>query len=176
MFKKKYILIIGGLLLFIFLTTTISSITLNYVESNQKWTFHHLEDQIKVGSQQLQFYFGCLRSNLLGIKRYLRATNMKMDEKLYNFLELVSGHQPNAILEIIILDSNGNVIACTNPSSAGLNFRESEYFKNAHYTTSKVYLSKVLSFSDLSGLSEDMPPIINDPLEALKWLKLRHAA
>lgn len=165
MFKRKYILIIGGLLLFICLDVAILSITLNYVESNREWTFRQFEEQVKAGSQQLQFYFRSLRSNLLGIERYLRATDMKVDEELYGCLEFVMGYQRNAISEIIILDSNGNVIAGTNPSSARLSFRKSEYFKKIRHTASKVYLSEVIIVSDLSRGPEDMPRIIKDPLD-----------
>jgi hypothetical protein len=109
-FKRRYMLIFGGILIFLIFVIVILSVTFSYVKSNRKWTLRELEEQVKAGSEQLQFYFGSLRSDLLRIERYLAKTNMKVDEELYSYLDFVRGDRPDAIPAILIMDANGNVV------------------------------------------------------------------
>jgi len=165
MFKKKYMLISGGTLVFLCFVIGVLSVTLNYVKLNQEWALRELKEQVKAGSEQLQFYFKSLRSDLIKIERYMANNNMKVDEELYGYLNFVRSDRPNAIPAILILDANGNVVASTNPSLVQSSFRESEYFKNIRHSTNKVYLSEAIAVSDLPGRSGAASTIIKDPLD-----------
>jgi len=169
MFKKKYMLIFGGALVFLVFIIGILSVTFNYVKLNRVWALRELEEQVKAGSEQVQFYFRSLRSDLLGIERYLANSNMKVGEELYGYLDFVMGHHPNAIPEILIFDVNGKVVAGTNPASAQSSFQESKYFKNTQNLPNKVYLSEAILVSDLLSRSEVAPKIFMDPLD-LGWV------
>lgn len=165
MFKKKYMLIVGGALVFLVFIIGILSVMFNYVKLNREWAMRELEEQVKSGSKQLQFYFRDMCSHLLRIQRYLANSNMKVDEELYCYLDFVRGHHPDAVQEIFILDANGKVVASTNPASAQSSFQESKYFKNTQHIPNKVYLSEVIIVSDLSSRSEVAPKIFMDPLD-----------
>lgn len=169
MFEKKYRLVFGGILVFLVFIVGTLSITLNYVKSNREWALRELEDEVRAGSEQIQFYFGSLRSDLLRIEKYLANSDMKVDEELYGYLEFIRGHHPGAIPEILILGTNGTVVASTNPASVQSSFRESEYFKNAQHTANEVYLSEAITVSDLSGRPEDASKVFEDPLD-LGWV------
>ncbi len=163
--KKKYPLIFLGILIFFVFTIAILSLTLNYVKLNRESTLRALEEQVKSGSEQLQFYFRSLRSDLFRIERYLANTNMKVDEELYRYLDFVKGLRPDAIPAILILDANGNAVANTNPALVRVNFWESECFKNIQHTSNRIYLSEAIVLSDLSGRSEAPSKIFEDPLD-----------
>ena len=165
MFKKKYMLIVGGALVFLVFIIGILSITFNYVRLNREWALRELEEDIKAGSHQLQFYLESLHSDLLRIEKNLANSNMKVSEELYGYLDFVMGHHPNAIQEIFILDVNGKVIAGTNPASVQSSFQESKYFKNTKHIPNKVYLSEAITVSDLLNRSEVAPKIFIDPLD-----------
>ena len=165
MFKKKYMLIVGGALVFLVFIIGILSITFNYVRLNREWALRELEEDIKAGSHQLQFYLESLHSDLLRIEKNLANSNMKVSEELYGYLDFVMGHHPNAIQEIFILDVNGKVIAGTNPASVQSSFQESKYFKNTQHIPNKVYLSEAITVSDLLNRSEVAPKIFIDPLD-----------
>ncbi|MBW2648163.1 MAG: cache domain-containing protein, partial [Deltaproteobacteria bacterium] len=162
--KKKYPLIFLGILIFLVFTIAILSLTLNYVKLNQESALRALEEQVKSGSEQLQFYFSSLRSDLLRIERYLANTNMKVDEELYRYLDFVKGLRPNAIPAILILDANGNAVANTNPALVRVNFWKSECFKNIQHTPNRIYLTEAIVLSDLSGRSEAPSKIFEDSL------------
>lgn len=169
MFKRRYTLIFVGSLVFLAFIIVILRVTFSYVNLNRDWTLHQLEEEVKAGSEQLQFYFGSLRSDLVRIKRYLANSNMKVDEALHGYLDFVRGVRPNAIPEILILDTNGNMVAGTNPASLQPSFRESEYFKNTQHAPNKVYLSRVIAISAFLTRSEVASKIFEDPLD-LGWL------
>ncbi|MBE9581275.1 MAG: PAS domain-containing protein [Proteobacteria bacterium] len=165
MFKKKHMLIVGGALVFLVFIIGVLSVTFNYVKLNREWVLHEFENNIKTGSEELQFYLESLRSDLLRIDKYLANSNMKVGEELYGYLNFVMGHHPNAIPEILILDVNGKVVAGTNPASAQSSFQESKYFKNTQHIPNKVYLSEAIIVSDLLSRSEVAPKIFMDPLD-----------
>jgi two-component system sensor histidine kinase UhpB len=164
-FKKKYALISLGALLFLAFIICISSITINYVKLDREWALRELEEQVKSGSKQLRFYFEDICSDVVGIERCLANTKMTVGEQLYSCLDFVRGRHPEAIPVILILDTNGNVVASTNPSSLQSNFRESEYFKNTQHTANRIFFSEAITVSDLSGRPENASRIFEDPLD-----------
>ena len=165
MFKKKYMLIVWGALVFLVFIIGILSVTFNYVKLNREWALREFEEDIKAGSQQLQFYVESLHSDILRIEKNLANSNMKVSEELYGYMDFVMGHHPNAIQEIFILDVNGKVVASTNPVSVQSSFQESKYFKNTQHIPNKVYLSEAIIVSDLLNRSEVSPEIFIDPLD-----------
>ena len=165
MCKKKYMLVVGGVLVFLVFIIGILSVTVNYVRLNRERTLRELEEDIKAGSEQLQFYLESLQSHLLGIKRHLRTTDMKVDEELYSDINFIRAHHSDAVQEILILDVNGKVVAGTNPASAQSSFQESKYFKNTQHISNKVYLSEAIVVSDLLGRPEVDHKIFMDPLD-----------
>lgn len=164
MFKKKYMLIMGGMFVFLLFIIGILILTFDYVKLSQDRAFRELEEQIKHGSEQLQFHLELLSSDLLRIERYLVNTNMELNEELYNYLDFVKGHYQDAIPEILILDAGGNMVVSTNPSSARASFEETEYFKNTQGLPSRIYLSEVISVSGLNARSYDTSMVIKDSL------------
>jgi PAS domain S-box-containing protein len=165
MSTKKYMLLFGGALVFLVFVIGILSVTFNYVRLNREWALREFEQDIKAGSQQLQFFLESLRSDLLRIDKYLANNNMKIGEELYGYLDFVMGHHKNAITEILILDVNGKLLAGTNPTSAQSNFQESKYFKDTQHIPNIVYLSEAIIISDLLKRSEGAPEIFKDPLD-----------
>ena len=165
MFMKKYMLIVGGALVFLVFIIGILSVTFNYLELNREWALHEFEDDIKTGSEELKYYLEPLRSDLLRIEKYLANSNMKVGEELYGYLDFVMGHHPNAIPEILILDVNGKVVAGTNPASVQSSFQESKYFRNTQHIPNKVYLSEAIIVSDLFSRSEVALKVFMDPLD-----------
>lgn len=164
-FKKKYHLVLVFALIFLIFGAGILSITLNYVKLNRDSALRELEGQVNAGSEQLQFYFQSLRSDLLRIERHLANTNMKVDKELYRYLNFVKGLRPDAIPAILILDANGNAVANTNPVLIRVNFSKSECLKNIQHTPNRVFLSNAIVLSDLSGRSEAPSKIFEDPLD-----------
>jgi PAS domain S-box-containing protein len=169
MLKKKYMLILGGVLVFTCFIASILNITFNYMKSSRKWALRELEKQVNAGSKQLQFYVKGMSSYLIRIEKYLANNNMKVDKELYGYLNFARNHHQDAISEILILDANGNVVADTNPASLQSSFRESEYFKNTQHTFNKIYLSKAIIVSDLNTRPEVSPKIFHDPLD-MGWV------
>jgi PAS domain S-box-containing protein len=169
MFKRKRTLIFMGIVVFLCFASGLFIITLNYVKSNRELALRRLENEVTAGSQYVQSYFRHIRCHLLGIETYLSNSNMKPDEYLRKYLYLVRGLHPETIVEILILDQGGNVVAGTNPSLMQVTLRESEYFDNARHTANKVYLSDAIIVSDLPGLSEHASKTFEDPLD-MGWM------
>ena len=169
MLKRKYMLILGGLLVFACFIAGILSVTINYVKSNRQWALRELEEQVNAGSKQLHFYVKGMSSHLIRIEKYLANSNMKIDKELYRYLDFIRSYHPDAISEILILDADGNGVAGTNPPSLQSSYRESEYFKNTQHTFNKICLSKAIMISDLNRRPEVSPKIFHDPLD-LGWV------
>ena len=169
MLKRKYMLILGGLLVFACFIAGILSVTINYMQSGRQWALRELKEQVNAGSKQLQFYVKGMSSHLIRIEKYLANKNMKVDKELYNYLDFARNYNPNAISEILILDADGNGVAGTNPSSLKSSFRKSEYFKNTQHTFNKIFLSETIIVSDLNIQPEVASKIFHDPLD-LGWV------
>ncbi|MBW2662865.1 MAG: PAS domain S-box protein [Deltaproteobacteria bacterium] len=169
MLKRKYMLILGGLLVFACFIAGILSVTINYMQSGRQWALRELKEQVNAGSKQLQFYVKGMSSHLIRIEKYLANSNMKIDKELYSYLDFARNHNPNAISEILILDADGNGVAGTNPSSLKSSFRKSEYFKNTQHTFNKIFLSETIIVSDLNIQPEVASKIFHDPLD-LGWV------
>ena len=165
MFKRRYMLIVGGALVFIVFIIGIVTITFNYVKLNRELALHIFQDDIKAGSQQLKFYMESLHYDLLRIEKNLANITMKVSEELYGYLGFVMGHHPTGIQEIFILDVNGKVIASTSPASVQSSFHESTYFKNTQQIPNKIYLSEAITVSDLLHRSKGASNVFIDPLD-----------
>ncbi|MDY6790320.1 MAG: PAS domain S-box protein [Thermodesulfobacteriota bacterium] len=165
MFKKNYMLFLGGVLIFFGFCLGILSVTFNYVKLNREAAVGEFEEQVKAGAKQLQFYSESLRSDLLRIEKYLSNSDMKVSRELYGYLDFVLGHHPNAIAEILILDVNGKGVAGTNPVSVKSSFHESKYFIKTQHRPNRVYFSEAIIAGDLSRLSEVGTNGFMDPLD-----------
>lgn len=166
MFKRKYMLIMGGMFVFLIFVIGILILTFDYVKLSQDRAFRELEEQIRYGSEQVQYYLEALSSDLFKIEKYLANSNiMKADRELYSYLNFIRGHYQDAIPEILILDAGGNMVISTNPSSARASFEETEYFKNTQGLPNRIYLSGVISVSGLNASSCDTSTVIKDPLD-----------
>ncbi|MEW6067944.1 MAG: PAS domain S-box protein [Nitrospirota bacterium] len=162
--KKENRLFLLGMFVFLVFISGILVTAFKYMKLNRDGMLHELEDQVKVGSDEVRFYFDSLRSDLLRIERYLANSNMKVDKELYRYLDFIRGIYPNDIPAILVLDSNGNMIVNTNPDLVHADFRKSEYFESIQQTPTEVFFSEVFILSDLSGQHKDGFEDFDDPL------------
>jgi len=169
MFRKEYLPIIGGVLAFLILVTIILFVAVDYSKSSSESMAHELEMDISTGSVQIRSHYGQLRSDLLRIERYLANTNMNVDDELDSLLAFVRGQDTSAIAEILILNTDGTVIASTDPESIDLSLRKTEYFKNTLQTPNNVFFSDTIMVSDFKEQADDTSTILDDPLD-LGWV------
>jgi len=161
---KKYSIILSGILAFLLFITGISIVTFSYMKLTRESTLQELKKQIYAGSDQLQFYFSSIRSDLLRLKRYLANNNMLIDDKLYQQMKFVEYARPEAIPGILILDADGNVLATTTRALNQINFQQSEYLKTIR-AAHGIFFSRAITPSDSDKHSAFVSEVFQNALD-----------